>query len=126
MKAAQVIRRLGFLKWYERELIQSHLHLVLLLMAAIGLLASFEVYGAQQSFGDQLLTVLCALASGAIGIWALRRYLYLLMHAENVAHQAVCPRCETYARWTLVGEDERTQRLRVHCRACEHDWEIGL
>lgn len=126
MKAAQTIRRFGFMKWYERELIQSHLHLVLLLMAAVGLLASAEVYGAQQALGDRLVTVACAFASAVIGVWALRRYLYLLMHAENVAHQAVCPSCQTYARWTLTGEDEQTQRLRVHCRACEHDWEIGL
>ena len=32
MKIAQTIRQAGFRKWYERELIQSHAHLVLLVL----------------------------------------------------------------------------------------------
>ncbi|RDI01453.1 hypothetical protein DES46_10315 [Caldimonas thermodepolymerans] len=126
MKAAQTIRRLGFRKWYERELIQSHLHLVLLILAAVGLLGSLEVYGFQEVAGGRLLAVACAAASAAIGVWALRRYLFLLMRAENAAHQAVCPSCQAYARWTLLDEDDPAGRLCVHCRACQHDWQIEL
>ena len=32
----------------------------------------------------------------AVGVYSLRRYLYLLMRAEAVANQAVCPKCQTY------------------------------
>nr|WP_297352886.1 hypothetical protein [uncultured Caldimonas sp.] len=126
MKAARTIQRLGFRKWYERELIQSHMHLVLLLMSAIGLLASAEVYSSRQALADQLLTLVCAIVSAVIGVWALRRYLYLLLHAEEVASQAVCPQCHVYARWTLIDEHEQGQRLHVRCRACEHEWDIAL
>lgn len=126
MKTARTIERVGFQKWYERELIQSHLHLVLLLLCAIGLLAGAELYMTQRAWSDQLVALLCALVSAGIGVWALRRYLYLLTHAEHVANQAVCPECKTYARWKLTGEDERNQRLRVRCRQCNHEWEIEL
>lgn len=126
MKAARTIQRLGFRKWYERELIQSHAHLVLLLLSAIGLLAAAEVYSSRQTVADQLLTLACGLISAGIGVWALRRYLYLLLHAEEVANQATCPQCQVYARWTLTDHDEQGQRLHVRCRACEHEWDIAL
>ena len=37
MRLANGIRQFGFRKWYERELTQSHVHLFLLLLCAIGL-----------------------------------------------------------------------------------------
>jgi hypothetical protein len=124
MKMAQTIQRLGFRKWYERELIQSHLHLVLLLFSALGLLGSAEAYERSAPVPEQLWIGLCAAASALIGVWALRRYLYLLMHAEQVANQANCPDCQTYARWTLEEHDEAQQRLQVRCRQCGHRWPI--
>jgi hypothetical protein len=36
MKLAEGIRRHGFRKWYERELLQSHAHLVLCFLCVIG------------------------------------------------------------------------------------------
>jgi hypothetical protein len=126
MSSAQTIRRLGFRKWYERELLQSHANLVLLLLSAIGLLACAELYSAQLPFTDQIQVLGSALASAAIGLLALRRYLYLLNHAEFVAHQAACARCETYAKWDLIDERAAGEVLRVRCRRCGHQWEITL
>jgi hypothetical protein len=126
MKAAQTIRQLGFRKWYERELIHSHAHLVLLVLSAVGLLGSAEVYSGSAQLGDQLLIVLCATASAAIGLWALRRYVYLLMHAEHIANQAVCPQCDAYAKWQPLDEDARYERLSVRCKRCECRWDIDL
>jgi hypothetical protein len=59
------------------------------------------------------------------GLWALRRYLYLLMHAEAVAHQADCPACGTYARFPLVRADPMDEQASVCCRNCNHEWTIG-
>lgn len=126
MKVAQTIQRLGFRKWYERELIQSHLHLVLLLFSALGLLGSAEAYERSAPAPEQLWIGLCAAASAAIGAWALRRYLYLLMHAEQVANQANCPDCQAYARWTIEDHDDVQQRLQVRCRQCGHRWPIDF
>jgi hypothetical protein len=122
----QKIRRHGFRKWYEGELLRSHANLVLLLLATIALLACAEVYTARLGMTEQVKIVASALASAAIGILALRRYLYLLNHAEFVANQAECVRCKTYAKWTLIDEGSGDQLLRVRCRHCSNEWKITM
>lgn len=127
MSAVQKIRRLGFRKWYERELLRSHANLVLLLLSCLGLLGAAEAYSRRIPLSDQLVIAAAALASAAIGLAALRRYLYLLNHAEYVANQADCPQCGTYARFDLVGEHPPSaQTLQVRCRHCGRDWRIQL
>ena len=126
MSAAQTIRRLGFRKWYERELLQSHANLVLLLLAAIGLFASAEVFSRQMAPIEQLQVLAGAVASAAIGYFALRRYLHRLNYAEYVADQAVCRGCDTYAKWELLAEEADGARLQVRCRRCAHLWQIQL
>lgn len=126
MSSASTIRRVGFRKWYERELMQGHANLVLLLFATLGLLGSVEVYSPKLGLGDQLQIIAAALASAAIGFWAMRRYLYKLNHAEFVAHQAVCGGCQTYAKFDAVDERGADSPLKVCCRRCGHRWEIDL
>jgi hypothetical protein len=126
MTALKAIRRHGFRKWYERELLQSHANLVLLLLATVGLLACAEIYTVKLALADQLQVLLSAAASAAIGLLALRRYLYLLNHAEFVANQAECARCKTYARWTLVEEASAETLLQVRCKHCGNEWKIAV
>ncbi len=68
----------------------------------------------------RLFLLLCT----GIGIWALRRFIYLLMHAEAIASQAVRPACESYGSLQLVQDDECSERVKVKCRGCEHEWHI--
>jgi len=124
MELAEGIRKHGFRKWYERELISSHAHLLLTLCCAIGLFATFELYSRSAAASEQLTDFGAVLLLSAVGVWSLRRYLYLLMHAEATAHQAVCPHCKTYGRFTLAREDEPHHEVRVRCRHCEHEWPI--
>ena len=127
MNAVKTIRRLGFRKWYERELLQTHGNLVLLLLACLGLLGAVEAYSPRSPFLEQLQIVAAALASGTIGLLALRRYLYLLNHAEYVANQADCSACGTYGRFELMGEHAADASvLQVRCRHCGHAWRIEL
>lgn len=124
MKLAAGIRKHGFRKWYERELMRSHAHMVLLLACSIGLLAAFEAASKFRDWADQLIDILAIAVCGAAGLWSLRRYLYLLMHAEAVAHQADCPSCGTYARFRLVRADAQDENPSVCCRNCSHEWTI--
>jgi hypothetical protein len=121
---ANGIRKVGFRKWYERELLSSHAHMLLAFLCVIALIAAMEAFhGASQ--GHKLGNAALVLISGAIGLWALRRYLYLLMHAEQVADQANCPKCTTYGSLTLVEEDRRTGNALVCCKKCGHTWTIS-
>ncbi len=125
MKLAVGIRKHGFRKWYERQLLQSHALMALTFVCLIGVLAAFEAItkasGWIAGLGDAVTLSLC----GATGLWALRRYLYLLTHANAVASQADCPACGVYARFKLVQADGSGEQALVACRACEHHWTIN-
>jgi hypothetical protein len=122
MGLAEGIRKHGFRKWYERELLGSHGWLVLTLLCAIGIMAGFEGLGDSRGSGARLTNLVAIGVCALIGVLALRRYLYGLMHAEAAANQAVCTRCETYGRLEVAAEDRATGGVRVRCRRCAHEW----
>ena len=118
------VRRVGFRKWYERELLSSHAHMVLAVLGVIGLLGSFEAMrGASpdQKVVNLVFVLLCAV----ISFWALRRYLFLLMRAEEIANQANCGDCGEYGRFTVVGENQNEGETEVRCAKCSHQWSIS-
>ncbi len=123
-KLVETVQRAGFRKWYERQLLSSHAHMVLAFLSVIGLIASMEAFrGAQGELQEAnvLYVVLCA----AIGAWALRRYLFLLMRAEHTANQASCPDCGTYARFAVVRQRAAAHELEVRCHRCSREWLIS-
>jgi hypothetical protein len=124
MKLAAGIREHGFRKWYERQLTRSHAHLALTFFCLIGLLGAFEAAARFRDWVDQLIDIVAIVVCLVTGLWALRRYLHLLMYAEAVAHQADCPGCGTYARFRLVSADALDEQVRVSCRNCDHQWTI--
>lgn len=124
MKLADGIRTHGFRKWYERELLQGHAHLALVLLCVIGLMLALEAAFRFRGLADQLTDIVAVAACAGIGVWALRRYLYLLMRAETLAHQADCPACQAYGQLELVRADAVGDSVAVRCRRCGHEWLI--
>ena len=120
---ADGIRKVGFRKWYERELMSSHAHMLLALLCTIALMAALELFQ-DGTFAEKLMNTMLFIISGGVGLWALRRYLYLLLHAETVADQAICPKCAEYGRLDVVEEDRRSQQVRVKCRKCGQPWTL--
>lgn len=121
------IRRVGFRKWYERELLSSHAHMALALVAAVAMMASFEAFqGASTT--EKLINTVYVVVCAAISLWAMRRYLYLLMHAEELANQANCTRCDAYGLLKLQevpAPRSNTQRLvPVCCKRCGFEWSM--
>ena len=123
-RLADGVRRFGFRKWYERELLSSHAHMVLAILSVVAMLASFEAFGGG-SVSEKLMDVLFVIVCAAIGLWALRRYLFLLMRAEDVANQAKCAACGEYGRFDVVAEDRGRGETEVCCRKCGHKWTIN-
>lgn len=117
------IRRVGFRKWYERELLSSHAYMVLAILSLVAVVASFEAFSAATGY-QKALDLVFILVSGAIGLWAIRRYLFLLLRAEGVANQASCEDCGSYGRFTVVAEDRSHTETQVRCSKCEHLWTI--
>ena len=125
MKLADGIRKHGFRKWYERELLQSHAHMVLTFLCAIGIFAAIEAASKYRALNDQLVNLGAVLLCAGIGVWAMRRYLRLLASAESVANQADCPDCKTYGRLELVHANADGSEVQVRCRHCGHGWHIN-
>jgi ABC-type nickel/cobalt efflux system permease component RcnA len=125
MALSSDIRRRGFRKWYERELLRSHSHLVLLLLCALAALGAVEAFGRADS--EKLLMAASLVVAAGVGAWAVRRYLTFLMRAELIANQADCPSCHAYGRWGVESEDggdEQGGAFTARCRACQHCWRI--
>jgi hypothetical protein len=125
VKLTEGIRKHGFRKWYERELLQSHGHLVLTFMCMVGIFAAFEALGSTRSWFDQAIDIVAIGVCMVVGIWALRRYLYLLSHAEATANQADCPQCKAYGSFVVESENETERTLQVCCRKCQRRWTIA-
>lgn len=119
---AESIQRIGFRRWYERQLLSSHAHFVLCFLSVIAVTASVELY--RDAHGDEaMMFVLFVVVCGAIGAWALRRYSFLLVRAEEAANQANCPDCGAYGRFAVV-RHARQHDLDVRCDKCSREWSI--
>jgi hypothetical protein len=124
------IRKHGFRKWYERELLQSHAHMVLAFLCFVGIFAAFElISGGHNRLLNALIVIVCSIA----GTWAVRRYIRLLSSAEATANQADCPKCGTYGLLRVVDDplsgpshraDPDGSVVRVGCKHCAHEWSI--
>jgi hypothetical protein len=122
MTLAQGIRALGFRKWYERRLLAGHAHLVLVLLGTLGAMAALEAAMRFATPAERLLDWAAVIGCAGFSLWALRRYLYLLQHAEQAAHQAECAECHAYGRLELLASEQAGQRLTVRCKGCGHHW----
>ncbi len=125
MKLAEGIRKHGFRKWYERELLTSHAHLVLAFLCLIGVFAGFEALTTTRAWLDQAFDIAAIGLCSLVGVWSLRRYLYFLHHAEATANQADCPQCKAYGRFVIESVNEAERTLQVRCRKCGWRWQIS-
>lgn len=125
MPIADAITHQGFRRWYERELLRGHGHLVLLLLCTVALVGLVETFHDQHG-SDRLLMGGCLVALTAAGAWSLRRYLHHLAQAQALAAQADCPHCGSYARWAVQGrqQDGEGAALHVACRGCGGRWSL--
>jgi len=120
-RLVEQLQRIGFRKWYERQLLSSHVHMVLAFLSAICVVGAMEAFRTAQ--GDtQLANVLFVVVCAAIGAWAMRRYAFLLIRAEQAANQASCPDCGDYGRFRVVGHRPRLHEIDVRCSRCPCGW----
>ena len=134
------IRKLGFRRWYERQLIVSHGALVtcilcVILVAALMEEISFRDFGWRPA---GLLAV--AFAALALGWFSWRQFITRLERAERYGQRSICPQCGAYARFSVLAtgmdphpgpKDTATAVapleaawLRVECRQCQTTWRM--
>jgi hypothetical protein len=119
MTTANGIRKLGFKRWYERQLIESHLYLVTCFLCMVLVAACLEELRFEN--GVQALVVLALVAGGVwLGLRSWQRFRAMFFNAMQFGEASTCRGCGTYARFNVTqGEAEW---LRVKCRKCGNEW----
>jgi hypothetical protein len=124
---ADGIRKLGFRRWYERQLLESHAWFVTCFLSVILALTCAEDIGLKAGGWKPVLMLGIIAAAGALGLTALKRYRRLLVRAEAVAEQSTCGQCATYGRLQVLESGSAAQPgawMRVQCRQCGNQWLI--
>ncbi len=131
------IRKYGFRKWYERQLIESHAALVTCLLCGITLAALIEQISLIRLDMASLSLLGVALGAIALGGLSWRHYITVLERAERYGERSTCPQCRVYGRFEILttGLDEmgpaaravaplEAAWIRVRCRSCGTEWRL--
>jgi len=131
------IRKLGFRKWYERQLIDCHLALVTCFLCGIMVAALIESVNIRESGLASLSYFGMAIAAIVVGWFAWRRYITVLERAERYGQRSTCLTCQTYGRFDILstGSDESGEVanavaplgaawMQVKCRKCGTAWRM--
>ena len=125
MGTVEGIRKHGFRKWYERQLIEGHAWLVTLLLSVLAMAAGLEALSIRDGFAEFAFDAAVVAAGAAVSWISWRRYARAMVLAEHVGHQAVCPGCRQHGfRAEPPGESAPRTQLIAACRRCGHRWPI--
>lgn len=135
MTSAQGIAKLGFRRWYERQLIEGHVYFVTCFLSLIAIAAALELIDWHASFGQFVYMLGVIGAAGALCVTSLRRYSFLLGRAECLGAQSCCGHCDAYGILHVVGAGTGHARaglfdatddtwIRVRCKKCGHEWRM--
>ena len=121
MEPASSIERLGFKRWYERQLIESHAWLVSCILCALAIAATLEVTGFRLTSFAGFLAFGFVYAAGLLCWHSLKRYRAIMEQAERLSEQSTCKACRTYAAFSIIAA---RPRMSVRCRKCAHEWTL--
>ena len=138
MDPTSSIRKLGFRRWYERQLIYSHLSLVTCFLCGILVAACLESVSLREFGWRPFMMLGVVLAAAALGWVSWRHYITVLQRAELYGEHSICPNCKAYARFEILatGMDDSpgpvatavapldAAWLRVQCRGCGTAWRM--
>jgi hypothetical protein len=122
MDPAAGIGKLGFKRWYERQLIESHAWLVSCVLCLLAAAACLEELSFRAPLPQVLALGAAVFAAGVVGIYGWNRYRLIMAVVERVGEHSTCASCRTYAAFRVVGAEGAA--LRVRCRKCAHEWRI--
>ena len=130
MSFDDALRKRGFRRWYERQLVEGHAYLVTGFLSLIMMAIALEVIEFRESIANALVLAIVAAGGGGLAIFAWKQFTKLLSLAEAMAGQAVCSSCRAYAKFDVVEARDSPEALTgralvVCCRQCQHRWQMG-
>lgn len=130
MDLAEGIRKLGFRRWYERQLIESHVYFVTAFLSMILVVACIEEFNLRAPGWTPVLMLALIMGGTVLCLWSLGRYKFMLDRAEYAAERSTCGKCAVYGALEVhsaghAGSGARAAPwLKVRCRKCGHEWVI--
>jgi hypothetical protein len=118
---ARSIGKLGFRKWYERRLIESHAWLVTCFLCSLAIAASLE--GVSFTRAESLPLLAFVFVGGLVCWHALNRYRAIMNEAERLGESAVCGSCNSYGAFKVLGD---YPKMKVRCRKCGNEWQLDV
>ena len=126
---AQQINANGFRRWYEYQLARSFGFLGLGLLTLVAGLAFVEGIFDQRSSWGSIPDYVAAFASLCVTGWSWLRFTHLLLNAEAMSRQAICPACARYGQIRVlddsVAETSGERTMQVECKKCQHAWPLS-
>jgi hypothetical protein len=134
MDLADGIRRIGYRRWYERQLIVCHLYLIAGVLSMLAVLGGIEAFSAQAPAWMRLALIALIVGGGIACFFSLVRYKDMLASAQRAADHSTCANCAAYGALEVVrsgvthddaGPVPRpVPWVRVRCRKCGNEWPI--
>jgi hypothetical protein len=117
VEPADTIARVGFRRWYERQMLEGHAWFVtgiLCVLAVAVCIGELRYHG----LALQLVLALGILAMAVVGFFGLTRYFSMLAVALRLGEHATCRSCGTYGRFEVISPSH------VRCRTCANEWRL--
>ena len=137
MEPSVSIARLGFRKWYERQLIDAHLALVTCVLCMVLAAALLEAFTLAAPLVEATGMMAGVLGAGYVGIRCWLRYQRVMVEAWRYGECAVCRKCSTYGRLKVLNAGAFTPTatrgepapapqpwMNVACKKCGHTWRM--
>lgn len=140
MVAGEKISKLGFKRWYERQLVECHAYLVTCFLGIIVVATSFEVFSLHPPVMRFVFRTALISAGVLVSLLSWCRYRDMMLLAERLGDVATCGKCGTYAAFNVLAFGPRPLRaaiegaahpaldaetwLKVKCRKCGNEWQM--
>lgn len=127
MSIATRIRKLGFRRWHERQLIEAHASLVTALLAMIVVAVCLDQFRWGDGGVKPPLLLALSVAGVVLCFKTVTLYFRVLFRAEHFAAQAVCSECKSYGTLEVLScaaprATDNDDWLKVRCKKCGHGW----
>jgi hypothetical protein len=137
MEPSLSISRMGFRKWYERQLIDAHLALVTCILCMVLTMACIEALTFRAPIFTTSGLIIGLFVAGYGAFRPVMRYHRVMTEAWRYGEQAVCKQCSTYGRLTVLTTGARTPDacednprpvaeswMNVACKKCGNIWRM--
>jgi hypothetical protein len=128
MSVAASIRKLGFRRWHERQLIEAHASLVTAFLCVIVVAVCLDQFRWREAGFKPLIMLALIIAGIALCFKTVTFYFKVLFRAEHLAQQAVCSDCKTYGVIDVIDPASPSisgRPFRVRCRKCGRTWTMA-